>query len=249
MRYGLGWMRSLKNCTIAASFAGLLCATAPDVWAQKYTAPRSTYDAGHPDLNGIWQAKATVGDDIEKSIVDPSNKKIPYLPAAATKAKENAKEKAKLDPTAKCYNPGLPRFMYMNYPIQILQTAKYITVVSEYATTYRIIYMDGSAHVDYIPFWIGDSRGKWDGDTLVVDALSFNDQTWFDKAGNFHSDALHLVERYTRTAADTLTYEVTISDPKTFSKDWKISVPLSLNKTPNARLMEYACQDKAPPVK
>ena len=232
------------NCIIATAF---LC-VGSTAWAQKYTAPRAAGDSSHPDISGIWQAKAAVGDDIEKSIVDPPNKKIPYLPAAAAKAKQNAANKAKLDPIGKCYNPGLPRMIYMNYPIQIFQTPKYIPIVSEYSHTYGIIYMDGSPHVDYIPFWLGDSRGHWDGDTLVVDALSFNDQTWLDKAGNFHSDQLHLVERFTRTAADTLTFEATISDPKVFSKDWKISVPLTLDKKPNARLMEYECQELAPSV-
>ncbi len=106
--------------------------------------------------------------------------------------------------------------------------------------------MDGSPHVDYLPFWLGDSRGHWDGDTLVVDVLSFNDQTWFDKAGNFHSDQLHVVEKLTRTAPDTLIYEATMTDPKTFSKPWTIKVPLSLHKEPNARLMEYECQQLAP---
>jgi len=227
----------------AAAAAFLLAGSTAS--AQKYAPPKNTYD-GHADLDGIWQAKASVGDDIEKSIVDPSNKKIPYLPAAAAKAKANAANKAKLDPVGKCYMPGIPRLITMNYPFQIFQTAKYITIVSEYSHVYRIIYMDGSPHVDYLPFWDGDSRGHWDGDTLVVDALSFNDETWFDKAGNFHSDQLHVVERYTRTGPDTLTYEATISDPKTFSKDWKISVPLALDKKPNARLMEYECQELAP---
>jgi len=223
----------------------LLCAGST-AWAQKYTAPRAPWDTSHPDLSGIWQAKPAVGDDIEKSIVDPPNKKIPYLPAAAAQAKTNAANKAKLDPVGKCYMPGVPRMMYMNYPIQIFQTLKYIPIVSEYSHTDRMIYMDGSPHVDYLPFWLGDSRGKWDGDTLVVDVLSFNDQTWLDKAGNFHSDQLHVVEKLTRTAADTLTYEATITDPKTFSKPWTIRVPLSLHKEPNARLMEYECQDLAP---
>lgn len=226
----------------AAAFAVLAGSTA---WAQKYTPPKNPYD-GHADLDGIWQAKATVGDDIDKSIVDPSNKKIPYLPAAAAQQKANAKDKAKLDPVGKCYMPGVPRLMYMNYPFQIFQTAKYITIVSEFSHTYRIIYMDGSAHVDYLPFWLGDSRGHWEGDTLVVDVLSFNDETWLDKAGDFHSDQLHVVERYTRTGPDTLEYDATITDPKTYSKDWKIKVPLALHKEPNARLMEYECQDLAP---
>ncbi len=239
-----GLTKTLTNCmTIAAAAAVLF--TGSTAWAQKYTAPKNPYDQ-HADLDGIWQAKATVGDDIEKAIVDPSNKKIPYLPAAAAKQKANAANKAKLDPVGKCYMPGIPRLMTMNYPFQIFQTAKYIAIVSEYSHTYRIIYMDGSPHVDYLPFWLGDSRGHWDGDTLVADVLSFNEFTWFDKIGDHHSDQLHVVERYTRTGPDTLTYEATISDPKTFSKDWKISVPLARHKEPNARLMEYECQDLAP---
>jgi len=243
-------MKVVGACTVAAAAAVLLCtayawAQAP-VAAKVSPAPGNAWDTGHPDISGIWQAKANVGDDIEKSVVEPSNHKIPYLPAAAAKQKENAANKAKLDPVGKCYMPGVPRLMYMNYPFQIFQTPKYIAVVSEYSHVYRMIYMDGSPHVDYLPFWDGDSRGHWEGNTLVVDVLSFNDQTWFDKAGNFHSDKLHVVERYTRNG-DTMTYEATISDPQTFSKDWKIRVPLTLNKTPNARIMEHECQDLAPP--
>ena len=179
-------------------------------------------------------------------MVGPSNKKIPYLPAALAQKNANAKNKAQGDDTAKCYMPGVPRLMYMNYPFQIFQTPKYIMIVSEYAHVYRQIFMDGSPHLDGLQFWDGDSRGKWDGDSLVVDVTGFNDQTWFDKAGNYHSDQLHVEERYTRTGPDTLTYEATITDPKTFSKPWKISVPLSLDKKPNARLMEYECQELAP---
>lgn len=213
--------------------------------AASYTAPKAAWE-GHADLSGIWQAKANAGDDVEKLVVDPSNKKIPYLPDALKQKAANAKNKAQGDDTSKCYMPGVPRLMYMNYPFQIFQTPKYIMIVSEYAHVYRQIFMDGSAHLDGLQFWDGDSRGHWDGDSLVVDVTGFNDQTWFDKAGNFHSDELHVVERFTRTGPDTLTYEATITDPKTFSKPWKISVPLSLDKKPNARLMEYECQELAP---
>jgi hypothetical protein len=210
-----------------------------------YTAPKAAWE-GHADLSGIWQAKANAGDDVEKLVVDPSNKKIPYLPDAVKQKAANAKNKAQGDDTQKCYMPGVPRLMYMNYPFQIFQTPKYIMIVSEYAHVYRQIFMDGSAHLDGLQFWDGDSRGHWDGDSLVVDVTGFNDQTWFDKAGNYHSDELHVVERFTRTGPDTLTYEATVTDPKTFSKPWKISVPLSLDKKPNARLMEYECQELAP---
>jgi hypothetical protein len=92
---------------------------------------------------------------------------------------------------------------------------------------------------------MGWSVGKWEGDTLVVDAKSFNDETWFDRAGNFHSDALHVVERYTPTSADHLLYEATIEDPKVFTRPWKISMPLYRRVEKNARLMEFKCVEFA----
>lgn len=228
-----------------SAFALVVAAPAFGQAKSSFTAPKHPWE-GHADLTGIWQAKATAGDDVEKLVVDPPNKKIPYLPAALAQRNANAKNKAAGDSTNKCWMPGVPRLMYMNKPFQIFQTAKYIMIDSEYAHVYRQVFMDGSPHIEGFPFWDGDSRGKWDGDTLVVDVTGFNDQTWFDKAGNYHSDELHVVERYTRTAPDTLTYEATITDPKVFSKPWKISVPMMLHKEPNARLMEYECQELAP---
>jgi hypothetical protein len=228
-----------RFATLALCMGGVIASAA------SYTAPKAAWE-GHADLTGIWQAKANAGDDVEKLVVDPSNKKIPYLADASKQKAANAKNKAQGDDTNKCYMPGVPRLMYMNYPFQIFQTPKYIMIVSEYAHVYRQIFMDGSAHLDGLQFWDGDSRGHWDGDSLVVDVTGFNDQTWFDKAGNYHSDELHVVERFTRTGPDALTYEATITDPKTFSKPWKISVPMGLDKKPNARLMEYECQELAP---
>jgi hypothetical protein len=200
-----------------------------------------------PDLQGIWLANGKAGDNIEKGgfIKDPSNGRIPYLSAAATKRDQNAKNAKALDLVNKCYMPGAPRLMYMGYPFQIFQNDKYLAIVSEYAHVYRMVYLDGSPHIDGLDFWLGDSRGRWDGDSLVVDIRNFNDQTWFDKAGNHHSDQLTVTERFTRTGANTLLYEATMHDPKTFSKDWKISVPMTQRTGPVARIMEYECQDLA----
>jgi hypothetical protein len=141
--------------------------------------------------------------------------------------------------------PGVPRLMYMGYPFQIFETQKYVAIVSEYAHVYRMIYLDGTGHLDFPGLWNGDSRGHWEGDTLVTDVSNFNDLTWLDKAGNHHSDQLHVTERFTRTGPTTLLYEATISDPKTFTKDWKIAVPMTQKTGPTARLMEYECQDLA----
>ena len=137
--------------------------------------------------------------------------------------------------------PGVPRINLLSYPLQIFQTTGQISIAYEYIHNFRNVYLKRTTHLDGIDFWQGDSLGHWDGDTLVVDVTDFNDQTWLDKAGDYHSDALHVVERYTRTGPNTLRYEATIEDPKTFSVPWKIRVELYRNTQPNARLMEYEC--------
>jgi hypothetical protein len=210
--------------------------------AQAYTPPRTA--DGQPDLQGIWEVKTSPDKDIEKAkglIVEPKNGKIPYLPAALAQRKQNEKNSATEDPVNKCYMPGVPRINLLNYPFQIFQTPDQISIAYEYIHNFRNIYMKRAKHMEGIDFWLGDSLGHWEGDTLVVDVTDLNDQTWFDKAGDYHSDALHVTERYTRTGADTLRYEATIEDPKTFSMPWKISVNLQRNTKPNARLMEYEC--------
>jgi len=210
--------------------------------AAQYKAPRTA--DGQPDLQGIWEVRTSPDKDLEKAkglIVEPKNGKIPYLPAAMTQKKQNEKNSAQADPLNKCYMPGVPRVNLLSYPFQIFQTGDQIAIAYEYIHNWRNVYLKREKHLDGIDFWQGDSIGHWDGDTLVVDVANFNDQTWFDKAGDFHSDALHVVERYTRTGPDTLQYEATVEDPKTFSMPWKISVQLHRNTQPNARLLEYEC--------
>lgn len=237
-------MRYLIHRTVLAAGIGLLY-MCPDLCAQKGYAPAKTWN-NQPDLQGIW-APAKAVDNIEKGgyIKDPSNGKIPYTKEALATRNQNAKNEKTGDSVNKCFFPGLPRLMYMGYPFQIFQSEKYVAIVSEYAHTYRMIYLDGSAHLDFPGLWLGDARGHWDGNSLVTDVTNFNDQTWFDKTGDFHSDQLHLTERFTRTGPNTLLYEATISDPKTFSKDWKIAVPMNLKTGPTERIMEHECQDQA----
>src|SRR6266487_3725285 len=165
---------------------------------------------------------------------------IPYQPAAAAKKKENQENWLTSDPEIKCYLPGVPRATYMPYPFQIVQSPKAIFFAYEYAgATRNILLKDpGPPPVDS---WMGQSVGHWDGDTLVIDVTGFNDQTWFDRSGNFHSDALHVVERYTRTGPDTIAYEATIEDPKVFTRPWKMSMPLYRRIEKNAQLMEFKC--------
>ena len=165
---------------------------------------------------------------------------LPYKPDALKTKQENQQQWLSRDPEIKCYLPGVPRATYMPYPFQIVQSASQLLITYEYAGAVRDIHLKdpGPAPVDS---WMGQSVAKWDGDTLVVDVTGLNDQTWFDRAGNFHSDALHVVERYTRTSADVITYEATIEDPNVFTRPWKMSMPLYRRQERNAQLMDFKC--------
>ena len=223
--------------------AAVLAVAAPYAGAQGYKAPRTA--DGQPDLQGIWEVKSSPDKDLEKAkglIVEPKNGKIPYQPAALTQKKQNEKNSAKEDPLNKCFMPGVPRLNLLSYPFQIFQTKDQVAIAYEYIHNWRNVYLKRDKHLEGIDFGQGDSIGHWDGDTLVVDVADFNDQTWLDKAGDFHSDQMNVVERYTRTGPDTLHYEATITDPKTFTAPWKISADMQRNTKPNSRLMEYECQ-------
>jgi len=165
---------------------------------------------------------------------------IPYTPEAAALKKENAEHWIDRDPELKCYLPGIPRAMYMPYPFQIVQSTNKINIAYAFTSTARTIHLD---KVDPPPddTYMGHSVGRWEGDTLVVDVTNFNGKNWFDRAGNFHSDALHLVERFTLITPDAIHYEVTIEDPKVFTRPWKISMPLYRRLEPKMELLEYRC--------
>src|SRR2546422_635100 len=222
-----------------------------------YRAPRTA--DGKPNLNGIWQAINEANWDIEGHAAAPGlvtalgaaaavppgpgiveGGPIPYQPAAAAKKKENFEKRLTLDPEVKCYLPGVPRANYMPSPFQIIQTPKYIMMVYTFARAVRTIYMDDHKEAP-ADSWMGWSNGRWEGETLVVDTTGFNDQTWFDRAGNFHSDALHVVERYTATSPDHLLYEATIEDPNVFTRPWKLSMPIYRRLEKNAQIMEFRC--------
>jgi len=229
--------------------------------AEPYKAPRTA--DGKANLNGIWQVLNTANWDLQEHAARAGlvvalgaegavpagsgvveGDEIPYLPEAAAKKKANFDNRLTVDPEIKCYLPGVPRATYMPYPFQIVQTPKYILMAYEYAGATRTIYMD-NVPPDPADSWMGHSAGHWEGDTLVVDVTGLNDQTWFDRAGNFHSDALHVVERYTPLSPDALMYEATIEDPKVFSRPWKMSMPLYRRLEKNAGIMEFRCVEFA----
>ena len=165
---------------------------------------------------------------------------IPYQPWAAQRKRENAANWLDRDPELKCYMPGVPRAMYLPYPFQIVQSTNKIMMVFEFANAQRTIHLD---HVEPYPgeAYMGHSVGHWEGDTLVVDVSSFTSYTWLDRSGNFHSDELHVVERYTPISRDAIRYEATIEDSKVFTRPWKISLPLYRRLESNARIMDFKC--------
>jgi hypothetical protein len=239
----------LATITTIALTSALLAAP-PAANTSKQPLPRTA--DGKPNLAGIWQAYSTAAADLEdhaarnnmpagRSVVEGST--IPYQPWAAAKKAENFQNRQKADPLNQCYMPGVPRIMYLDFPFQIFQTPEAVAITFEWSLDYRLIPTNGSPHPPDITYWLGDSRGRWDGDTLVVDVANNNDQTWFDMAGNFHSDALHVVERYRMADADTIEYEATIEDSKVFTKPWTINVALH-RRTDRDRLFEYSCQSE-----
>jgi hypothetical protein len=165
---------------------------------------------------------------------------IPYLPEAALKKKQNQANWQELDPEVKCYLPGVPRATYMPFPFQIVQSQKVILISYEFAAAARVINMEAATEAPN-DSWMGWSNGHWEGETLVVDVTGFNAETWFDRAGDFHSDALHVIERYTATSPNTLDYEATIQDPKVFAHPWKIRMPLYRHLEKDAQLLEFKC--------
>lgn len=167
---------------------------------------------------------------------------IPYKPEALAQKKKNQEDWLNLDPEIKCYLPGVPRATYMPYPFQIVQSASALTFVYEYAGAVRNIFLKdpGPPPVDS---WMGQSVGHWEGDTLVLDVKGFNDQSWFDRAGNFHSEAMHVVERYTRTSPDVIAYEATIEDSKVFTRPWKMRMALYRRQEKNAQLLDFKCPE------
>ena len=200
----------------------------------------------HPELSGAYGAGPA-----GQSIVEGGE--IPYKPEALARRKANVENRltvdvsedktwhARGDPEMKCYLPGVPRATYMPFPFQIVQgTNPYILIAYEFTSATRIIRMDWKQNAP-TDSWMGWSRGRWEGDALVVDVTGQREETWFDRAGNFHSDALHVVERYTPVSPYHMMYEATIEDPNIFTRPWKISFPLYRRMEKNLQLLEFKC--------
>ena len=238
---------------------------APSIDAQTPTEFRASRDAyGQPDLNGIWQALGSAHWDLEAhsarmgpvvelgalgaipaglGAVDGGE--IPYQPWARDQQQENLNDWLARDPAVKCFMPGVPRANYMPFPFQIVQGSDTIMMIYEFASATRLVYMARPDFENEFESWMGHSRGHWEGDTLVIDVTSLMPDTWFDSSGNFHSESLHVVERFTPVSENVLQYEATIEDPKVFTRPWKIRMPLYRRLEENAQLLEFKCVEFA----
>ena len=204
----------------------------------------------HPEINGAYGA-----DPAGQSVVEGGE--IPYRPEALAKKRQNYQGRATVDvssdktwhnigdPELKCYMPGIPRANYMPYPFRIVQGASasspYILMSYAFTSATRIVRMNWKDEAP-VPSWMGWSRGHWEGDTLVVDVTGFREESWFDRAGDYHSDELHVVERYTPVSPFHIMYEATIEDPKVYTRPWKIRFPLYRHMEKDFQLLEFKCE-------
>jgi hypothetical protein len=206
---------------------------------------------GKPDFSGIWQSLSGADYGLEPHLgtkeYPPSagvveGNVIPYQPWAIEQRAKNFAARATADPRTKCFTLGTPRGLYNNSPFQIFQRPRDLTILFEFAHPVRTIHTNNTEHPDgHIDFWLGDSRGHWEEDTLVVDVNDFNGETWLDRAGNFHSDELHLVERWSFLDANTIRYRATFDDPKVYTRPWTIELLLYRRLEKNMQIIENYC--------
>ncbi len=243
-------IKTLPPRSLLPNWAVLACALA--IAGQALAAPAGSIPRaanGKPDFSGIWEAHGAADHDLEPhaarkdappglGIVEGGQ--IPYLPAALVQKQKNFANREKDDPRLKGWTLGVPRGVYYPEPFQVFQRGRDITIVHQFGHSVRTIHTNGTPHPggDRNQFWLGDSRGRWDGDTLVVDVKDFNDETWLDRAGNFHSEELHVVERWKYVDPNTIEYRATLEDPQVFSRPWTIAVLLHRHREKNFQLIE-----------
>lgn len=219
---------------------------------------------GNPDLNGIWQAMGSAHYDLEPhaarmgpvvemgalgatpaglGVVEGGS--IPYQDWALKQRNENRADVLARDPAIKCFMPGIPRATYMPFPFQIIQSDKTQIFAYEFAGAARVVYMDRADFEHPFEAWMGHSRGRWEGDTLVIRVDAHVPDTWLDASGNFHSEALVVEERYTLISDNVMQYEATLTDENVYVEPWTISLPLYRRLDPDAQLLEFKCVEFA----
>jgi hypothetical protein len=222
---------------LALIFAAML--TPVSVWAQSQSLPRTP--DGKPDLGGYWNLPEALR--FNGNLAQGKEDQVPYTPVGR---EAFLHRDAADDPTAYCLPPGMPRMLHSPFPMLIMQTPGLVAQLFEYQKIWRLIYTDGRPHhADNTDTFMGDSIGHWEGNTLVVDTVGINDRSWLDTEGHQHTSDIHLIERITRTALDTLHYEVTVIDPKYYSKPWTHAGDMHPIKATKGlpELLEYFCND------
>lgn len=251
--------RSQKKLTLALLILPLaLLLNAGSMAAENSQVPRTA--DGKPDFNGIWQAISSANWDIEPHAADfpilpvlgaigavpaglgvVAEGEIPYTAAARAQQQANKADWLAQDPLVKCYMPGIPRANYLPFPFQIIQSPEHVVVAYEFASASRIIYMDQPDFEAPIFSWMGHSLGHFEGDTLVIDVTDQVPDTWFDHAGNHHTEALRVTERYTHMGPNSLMYEATLEDPNVYTQPWTVKFPLYRRLDENMQLLEFKC--------
>lgn len=248
-----------KTCRSITLFLAVLLAGLTSAQAAEDTPIPRTAD-GNPDFGGIWQAMSSAHYNIEPHAADfpplpalgafgaipaglgvVEGEEIPYTATARVQQQANKADWLALDPVVKCYMPGVPRANYMPFPFQIIQSPQHIVVAYEFASASRIVYMNRPDFEAPVFSWMGHSRGHFEGDSLVIDVTDQVPDTWFDHAGNHHTDALRVTERYTHAGPNVLMYEATLEDPNVYTRPWTIRLPLYRRLDPNMQLLEFKC--------
>jgi hypothetical protein len=243
----------MKPVSLSLVAASLLAVS----MAPKFVAAQATTSDGKPNLQGYWNNQAGAAPwDIEPHpasfqvpagdgvIVDPPDKRIPYQPWALAKRNELRDKFAFQDPQAHCAPSGVPRQTYTPFGFQIVQPRGHVVILYEAEHVHRVIRTDGSKHVPpSASLWMGDSVGRWDGNTLVVDTTNLNGKTWLDMTGNFTSPALRVGERYTLVDPNTIQYEATLEDSTMYTRPWKMAFQLRRNTQQGYYLLEFACHE------
>ena len=256
----IAWSPALLSAQAATATAPKTPAQSAPRVARKSPVPRAA--SGKPDLTGVWQGgtnrrgtweEANSGLGVGGTGLDPSapanpgsqqviTVPAPYKPEAAQKVVASFNKRGIDDPLAFCLPPGVPRATLVGlFPFEIVQTPQRIVIMYEYMHVYRVIPLNAKHPDDLVPTYMGDSVGHWEGDTLVVDVIGFNDKTWLTGTGTFHSESLHVTERYTRVDKDQINYGVTIVDPEVLTQPWTFQTSIMLRE--GTRVGEYVCAE------
>jgi len=244
--------RSMNRILVFVAILASSSATSAQTSVQQASAPAQPA-AATQDLSGIWSRlrDGATARGYQSYVLDFGKSDSPMTPWAAAKYKINSPKyhgddpnTVLSDPVFQCFPPGVPRIYLYNFPVQIVQIPGQVLMLFEYDHFVRRIYTDGRAHdKEQGPLWMGDSIGKWEGDTLVVDTVNFNDKTLIDRVGRPHSDSLHLVERIRRIDPASMEIDFTVDDPKSYAKPWGTKLIFVLK--PDWKMMEQVCEDNA----